>query len=250
MIGVGSRVWRAVAAAVAACGARDRLAADAAAQSIETAAANDEHFLLFAGADALAQRRLRPWRPDVVAGGVDKEGFAAKLMARRRHLSLSAMARRRLTGYVTVFDVMPGWRFKPGNADITVFAGLDVQHHRLSPDDLNNAARGTHAGLRVGADFWWEPTTDDDDQRRRFLCHHRRRLLVAPSLRLARVRPPLCRAGSLGARRRYLSSMARRDARHGVQDRRVRMVARHGIRRAIPIIASGLYGRIGVLTRR
>ena len=50
-------------------------------------------------------------------------------------------------------------RFKPGNADIAVFAGLDIWHHRLTPNDPDNAARGTHAGLRHGEDFWWEPTT-------------------------------------------------------------------------------------------
>ena len=48
---------------------------------------------------------------------------------------------------------MPGWRFKPGNAEITVFAGLDIQHHRLTPDDPGNPSRGTHAGLRARRGF-------------------------------------------------------------------------------------------------
>ncbi len=116
-----------------------------------------ETMMLFAGADmwragGFAHGGL-VWSP----GGLDKEGFAAKLMAGAgiyRYRSGDTP----ITGDVLVFNVMPGWRFKPGNADIAVFAGLDVQHHRLTPDDLSNAARGTHAGLRLGLDFWWEPS--------------------------------------------------------------------------------------------
>ncbi len=52
---------------------------------------------------------------------------------------------------------MPGWRIKRGNVEARIFAGLDLQHHWLSRNDPNNDLRGTHAGLRVGADFWWEP---------------------------------------------------------------------------------------------
>jgi hypothetical protein len=148
-----------IAAAVAACGLAS-VSPSAVAQQAEPAAAtaNVEQFLLFAGADAWRNGGFAHggllWSP----GGIDKEGFTAKLMGgggtyRYRNGTTPT------EGFATVFDVMPGWRFKPGNAEISVFAGLDVQHHRLSPDDLNNAARGTHAGLRVGADFWWEPTT-------------------------------------------------------------------------------------------
>jgi hypothetical protein len=93
------------------------------------------------------------WSP----GGLDREGFVAKLMAgsgtyRYRAGSIDTK------GYVAIIDAMPGWHFKRGTADITLYGGLDVQKHRLRPDDLNNTARGTHAGLRIGADIWAEPT--------------------------------------------------------------------------------------------
>jgi hypothetical protein len=116
-----------------------------------------ERFLLFGGADAWRNGGFVHggllWSP----GGIDKEGFTAKLMAG----SGAYRYRNGITptvGFATVLDVLPGWRFKPGGAEISVFAGLDVQHHHLRPDDFANPARGTHAGLRVGADLWWEPT--------------------------------------------------------------------------------------------
>jgi hypothetical protein len=116
-----------------------------------------EQFLLFGGTDAWRNGGFVHggliWSP----GGIDREGFAAKLMA-----GTGAYRYRNGTtptdGFATVLDVLPGWRFKPGGAEISVFAGLDIQHHHLSPDDFANSTRGTHAGLRVGADFWWQPT--------------------------------------------------------------------------------------------
>jgi hypothetical protein len=116
-------------------------------------------FLLFGGADAwrnggFAHTGLL-WSP----GGLDNEGFTAKLMAGvgdyRYHIGAQP-----IDGTAMVVDILPGWRFKRGTAEITVFAGLDMQHHALSPDDLSNSSRGTHAGLRVSADLWWQPTPE------------------------------------------------------------------------------------------
>jgi hypothetical protein len=116
-----------------------------------------ETLLLFAGADLWRAGGFAHggfvWSP----GGLDKEGFTAKLMAGAGTYRYRS-GNTPIKGDVLVFDVMPGWRFKPGSADIAVFAGLDIQNHRLSPDDPSNRARGTHAGLRLGLDFWWEPT--------------------------------------------------------------------------------------------
>ena len=137
------------------CGAVSAWPRDSAyAQSLPES--GSETFLWFAGADlwragGFAHGGL-VWSP----GGLDREGFTAKLMAGAgtyRYRNGNTPTK----GDVVIFDVMPGWRFKPGSADIAVFAGLDIQNHRLAPDDLNNAARGTYTGLRIGMDFWWEP---------------------------------------------------------------------------------------------
>jgi hypothetical protein len=54
--------------------------------------------------------------------------------------------------------LMPGWRLKRENFQITVFAGLDAQHHRLMPDDPSSDLRGSLLGLSGGFDLWYEPT--------------------------------------------------------------------------------------------
>jgi hypothetical protein len=117
-----------------------------------------ETFLLFAGGDlwrngGFAHGGLL-WSP----GGIDREGFVGKLLIgsgqyRYRNGAVET------TGTVALADVLPGWRFKRGAVEVTVYAGLDLQHHWLSPDDPGNRSRGSHAGLRAGFDLWWEPTT-------------------------------------------------------------------------------------------
>ena len=121
------------------------------------AASQDQHFLFYGGLDGwsgggFAHGGLM-WAPR----GLDKEGFVAKLMAGGGTYGYLAGSTR-TTGYVTIFDAAPGWHFKRGIMDVTVYAGLDVQNHRLLPDDLNNRSRATHAGVRFGADVWAEPT--------------------------------------------------------------------------------------------
>ena len=54
-------------------------------------------------------------------------------------------------------SVLPGWRFRKDSFILPVFAGLDVQDHRLSPDDPSNKLRGTSAGFRGGFELWYEP---------------------------------------------------------------------------------------------
>jgi hypothetical protein len=120
-------------------------------------AAHDARFLYYGGFDGwsgggFAHGGLM-WAPR----GLDKEGFVAKFMTGGGVYGYLA-GTTRTAGYVTIFDAAPGWHFKRGVFDVTVYAGLDVQNHRLRPDDLNNRSRGTHAGARVGADVWAEPT--------------------------------------------------------------------------------------------
>jgi hypothetical protein len=117
---------------------------------------NSDTFLLFSGADAWHNGGFAHggflWSP----GGLDREGFVAKLLVgggqyRYRNGAIET------TGTVALIDALPGWHFKLGTFELTAYAGLDVQHHGLSPDDLGNRSRGSHAGLRAGADLWWEP---------------------------------------------------------------------------------------------
>lgn len=92
------------------------------------------------------------WSPDGLGG----EGFTFKLLiagGRYRYQS-GATA---IVGRQSLAAAMPGWRFVQDRAELTLFAGLDLQSNRFRPDDPTNAVRGKHAGFRVGGDFWSEP---------------------------------------------------------------------------------------------
>lgn len=93
------------------------------------------------------------WAP----GGLNDDGFTLKLLfAEGSYRYLSGARTVRGTGLLAA--ILPGWRIKRGNLEVKVFAGLDLQNHRTSPDDPASSLRGSHAGLRVNAEAWWEPT--------------------------------------------------------------------------------------------
>ena len=120
------------------------------------------HFILFSGRDL--------WRNGVFAhggllwapGGFDTGGFMLKTL-------LSAGVYRYTSGALddaTVYggelkgQVLPGWAFKRGRFELKLFAGLDVETHRLWPDDPSNSLRGTSLGLALATELWHEPTVD------------------------------------------------------------------------------------------
>jgi hypothetical protein len=95
------------------------------------------------------------WSP----AGLDHEGFTFKLLSAagvyRFHSGSLAtdITARQFTAFA-----LPGWRFIHENMQVTAFAGLDVQDHRLSPDDVSARLRGRLIGARSGFDFWYEPS--------------------------------------------------------------------------------------------
>lgn len=119
-------------------------------------------FLLFSGTDLWRHGGFvyggLLWSPE----GLDRDGFTLKLLSGagtyRFHSGALAtdVTARQFTGFA-----LPGWRFILENAQITVFAGLDVQDHRLSPDDVSARLRGRLTGPRSGFDFWYEPSPAD-----------------------------------------------------------------------------------------
>lgn len=117
-------------------------------------------FLFFSGGDLWREGGFLHggflWSP----GGLEQEGFTLKLAfgsGAYRYRS-GALADAEVIGRQFSVSLMPGWRVKRQNFEITVFAGLDAQDHWFSPDDPSNALRGTRAGLRSGFDLWYEPT--------------------------------------------------------------------------------------------
>jgi hypothetical protein len=96
------------------------------------------------------------WAPS----GLDREGPVLKLMfgGGVYHYISGALGNAEVRGRQLGGAVLPGWRFVRNGLFVTVFAGLDFQNHRLSPDDPTAGLRGSYVGLRTGFELWYEPT--------------------------------------------------------------------------------------------
>jgi hypothetical protein len=96
------------------------------------------------------------WSP----GGVDKEGFALKVMfggGNYRYIS-GALNNTEVSGRLLAATILPGYRFVRGKFIATIYGGLDFQNHRLTPADPSAGLCGGYVGFRVNAELWYEPT--------------------------------------------------------------------------------------------
>ena len=92
--------------------------------------------------------------------GLDRDGAVLKLMfggGLYRYTS-GCLGNAEVIGRELAATILPGWRFVRDRLIVTVFAGLDYQSHRLSPDDPSAGLRGRYIGARTGFEFWYEPT--------------------------------------------------------------------------------------------
>jgi len=126
----------------------------------EASGDNDARVLFFAGTDlwrhgGFAHGGLL-WSPH----GLDREGFVIKAMAGGGiyHYVSGALGNVDVQGRQLSAAILPGWRFKRERLIVTAFAGLDLQNHRLTPDDTSAGLRGSYAGLRGTIDLWYEPS--------------------------------------------------------------------------------------------
>ncbi len=117
-------------------------------------------FLLFSGADLWRDGRFVHggllWSP----GGLDRDGFTAKLMASGglyRYRS-GALGNDWVIGTEEELQLLPGWRFKRDRLEVKVFAGLDIKNDITSPYDPSNRLHGTSVGARAAVNLWFEPT--------------------------------------------------------------------------------------------
>ena len=152
MVGVrGVAAGVCVAAAISSLGSQGARA-DAFARS-------DDTFLFFSGVSLWHHGNYSYggmlWSP----GGLDREGFTFKALigsGSYRYRS-GALGDATVTGQQFSGFALPGWRFVSGKTFLTLFAGVDVQHHRTTPFDPGNNLIGTHAGIRGALEFWHEP---------------------------------------------------------------------------------------------
>ena len=93
-------------------------------------------------------------------GGVDQDGINLKLMLSGGLYRYNAnnLGGQQVIGTAMALQVLPGWRVKRGDLEVRVFFGLDLQQHRLWPEDPQNLLRGHSFGLRMATEIWYEPT--------------------------------------------------------------------------------------------
>jgi len=120
----------------------------------------DARFLIFSGTDFWRNGGFLHggvlWAPD----GLDQDGFRFKglLSGGFYQYQSGALGDVTVKGREALALLMPGWRFKHETTEVTLFAGLDLENHRLTPDDPSSTLRGNDIGLRLAANAWTEPT--------------------------------------------------------------------------------------------
>ena len=126
----------------------------------ESDAGEQPHFLIFYGGDiwphwAFAHGGLL-WSP----AGLYNEGFTLKLLVNGGVYGYrsGALNDTNILGRQFSIAAMPGWRFKRAGYEVTWYAGFDLQEYRFTPDDPETRLRGRHIGLRAGFEFWHEPS--------------------------------------------------------------------------------------------
>ena len=149
-----------VAAAVMACGADRALA-----QAIEpdtpqpdslSGGTKAERVLLYAGFDIWRFGRAGYggfyWAPD----GLNNDGFITRLFVSHGVERYDAGSRRFNTTIVRA-SPLAGWRLSQGTLELKVFAGPELENRVLTPDVPTAKFRGTRIGARAAAELWWEP---------------------------------------------------------------------------------------------
>jgi hypothetical protein len=126
------------------------------AQADTTSDSESAHFLLHGGFDLWRNGGFGHggllWSPD----GLKQDGFTLKLLLGAGSYRYRAGATE-ITGRQYLASALPGWRFVDGTIELTVFGGLDLQQHQLSPGDPGNRLGGFNVGARGGFDLWFEP---------------------------------------------------------------------------------------------
>jgi hypothetical protein len=96
------------------------------------------------------------WSPK----GINTQGFALKVMfggGDYQYVS-GALGDIQVNGRLLAGTIMPGWRFVRGTFIAVIYGGLDMQSHRLTPDDPSASLRGGYLGVRINGELWYEPT--------------------------------------------------------------------------------------------
>lgn len=125
-------------------------------------AGNDEDatVMLFSGRDLWRNGTFAYGGFITAPGGFDDDGLMLKVLLSGGLYRYNAgdLDGARVIGAEGVAQILPGFRIKRFGVEAKVFFGLDVERHKLWPDDPGNRLQGTDLGMRFAAEFWTEPT--------------------------------------------------------------------------------------------
>ena len=125
-------------------------------------AGNDEDatVMLFSGRDLWRNGTFAYGGFITAPGGFDDDGLMLKVLLSGGLYRYNAgdLDGARIIGAEGVAQILPGFRIKRFGVEAKVFFGLDVERHKLWPDDPGNRLQGTDLGMRFAAEFWTEPT--------------------------------------------------------------------------------------------
>jgi Cellulose biosynthesis protein BcsS len=122
----------------------------------------EPRFMLFANTDLWRHGGFAHGGLLAAPNGLDREGLVFKLMfggGSYRYTS-GALGNIDVVGAQLGGAAMFGWRFIRNGFIVTVFAGVDYQDHRLTPDDPSAGLRGEYFGLRTAVELWYEPSAN------------------------------------------------------------------------------------------
>jgi hypothetical protein len=150
-----------VAAAVVSCGT------GVLAQTVEEAApappaselsggAKPEHFLFYSGFDIWRFGRASYGGFYAAPEGLNTDGFIVRLFVSGGRERYDAGSKRFDTD-IFRGSLAPGWRLSEGSFEVKLFAGLELENRTLMPALPAPASSNTHIGARVVAETWWEP---------------------------------------------------------------------------------------------
>lgn len=122
---------------------------------------DDPRIMLFSGRDIWRNGAFAHGGFIIAPSGLDQDGLLLKIMLSGELYRYDAQnLGERVVGAEWLTQVLPGWRIKRSNVELKVFMGPEIQNHHLRPDDPANRLRGYSYGLRVAAEFWYEPTSE------------------------------------------------------------------------------------------
>lgn len=92
-------------------------------------------------------------------GGFEQDGLMLKvLLSAGAYRYTSQGLGEDVIGAEWLVQVLPGWRIKRAGVEAKMFFGLDLERHKLWPNDPGNRLRGSDIGARFALELWYEPT--------------------------------------------------------------------------------------------